>query len=78
MVQQPASGPARFFPAVGGGDTFPMQAVPLVDDRWQAYIPVPSDKDMVLYHFKFDFRENAIGGTRPNSMMSRDFELHIK
>jgi uncharacterized protein YceK len=63
---------------VNGLDTFPMQAVPLVDDRWQAYIPVPSDKDMVLYHFKFDFRENAIGGTRPNSMMSRDFELHIK
>jgi hypothetical protein len=63
---------------VNGLDTVPMQPVPLVEDRWQAYIPVPADKDMVLYHYKFDFRENSIGGPRPNSMMSRDFELHIK
>ena len=63
---------------INGLDTVPMLPVPLVDDRWQAYIPVPADKDMVLYHFKIDFRENALGGPRPNSMMSRDYELHIK
>jgi hypothetical protein len=63
---------------VNGVETFPMQPVPLVDDRWQAYIPLSADKDMLLYHFKFDFMENTFGGPRPNSMMSRDFELHIK
>jgi hypothetical protein len=59
-------------------DTYPMQPVPLVADRWQAYIPVPADKDLVLYHYKFDFLDNAFGGPRPNSIMSRDYELHIK
>jgi uncharacterized protein YceK len=63
---------------VNGFETFPMQPVPLVDDRWQAYIPVPADKDMVLYHYKFDFLDDAIGGPKPNSQMSRDFELRIK
>jgi hypothetical protein len=55
-----------------------MQPVPLVADRWEAYIPVPADKDMVLYHYKFNFLDNAFGGPRPNSMMSRDYELRIK
>lgn len=63
---------------VNGFETFPMLPVPLVDDRWQAYIPVPADKDMALYHYKFDFLDDAIGGPKPNSQMSRDFELHIK
>jgi len=63
---------------VNGFDTYPMRPVSLVSDRWEAYIPVPADKDMALYHYKFDFMENALGHPRPNSMMSRDFELHIK
>jgi uncharacterized protein YceK len=63
---------------VDGTQTFPMKAVPLAQDRWEAFIPVPADKDMVLYHYKFDFLDNHIGGPRPNSMMSRDFELRIK
>jgi len=63
---------------VGFTNTIPMQPVPLVADRWEAYIPVPADQDMVLYRYKFDFMDNAIGGPRANSMMSRDFELRIK
>jgi hypothetical protein len=63
---------------VNSVDTYPMQRVPLVSDRWQAFIPVPTDKDMILYHYKFDFLDDAFGGPRPNSFMSRDYELHVK
>ena len=63
---------------VSGFDTYPMQPVPLVEDRWEAFVPVPADKDLVLYHYKFDFMENAIGGPRPNSLLSADYELKIK
>ncbi|HTA29713.1 MAG TPA: hypothetical protein VK731_04480 [Candidatus Cybelea sp.] len=59
-------------------DNYPMQPVPLVSDRWQAFIPVPAGKDIVLYHYKFDFLDDAFGGPRPNSFMSRDYELQIK
>jgi hypothetical protein len=61
-----------------GVTTFPMEREPLVEDRWQAFIPVPAGKDIVLYRYKFDFLDNAIGGPKPNSMMSRDYELRIK
>jgi hypothetical protein len=63
---------------VNSYETYPMRSVPLVSDRWEAYIPVPADKDMVLYHYKFDFLDDHIGGPRANSMMSRDYELHVK
>ena len=63
---------------VGGFTNYPMQAVPLVQDRWEAYVPVPADKDLIIYHYKFDFMENAIGGPRANSLMSSDYELKIK
>jgi len=63
---------------VDGVKSVPMQPVPLVTDRWEAFIQVPADKDVVLYRYKFDFLDNTIGGPKPNSMMSRDYELHIK
>jgi hypothetical protein len=59
-------------------NTYPMRPVPLVADRWEAYIPVAADKDLVLYHYKFDFMEDHMGGPRANSLMSRDYELHVK
>jgi hypothetical protein len=72
--------PKSFKPmvVVNGFDTYPMQPVPLVQDRWEAYIPIPPDKDTIIFHYKFDFMEEAIGGPRPNSLMSRDFELKVR
>jgi hypothetical protein len=72
--------PDSFKPLVviNGANTYPMQPVPLVSQRWQAFIPVPPDQDMVLYHYKFDFLDDTFDGPRPNSLMSRDYELHIK
>jgi hypothetical protein len=70
--------PDSFKPLVViGYDTYPMRPVSVVTDRWEAFIPVPADKDMVLYHYKFDFLDNAFGNPRPNSMMSRDYELRF-
>jgi uncharacterized protein YceK len=78
--QRSAIRPGSFKPlvVVGGFSAFPMQPVPLVQDRWEAYIPVPADQDMILYHYKFDFMDDAFGGPHPNSLMSSDYELKIK
>ncbi|HEY3863889.1 MAG TPA: hypothetical protein VGO59_18585 [Verrucomicrobiae bacterium] len=72
--------PGSFKPlvVVDGFNTYPMTPVPLVVDRWQAFIPIPVDKDMVYFHYKFDFQDDAFGGPRPNSMKSRDYELRVK
>jgi len=63
---------------VGATNAFPMQPVPMVTDRWEAFVPVPADQDMVVYRFKFDFLDATMSGERPNSMMSQDYELRIK
>jgi uncharacterized protein YceK len=58
--------------------TYPMQPVPLVKDRWEAFLPVPPDKDVVRYHYKFDFMEDAFGKPKGDSLMSAPYQLNIK
>jgi hypothetical protein len=70
--------PDSFHPLVViGFNTYPMQAVPVVQDRWEAFIPVPADRDFVLYRYKFDFEVNAISQPRPDSLMSPEYVLKI-
>jgi uncharacterized protein YceK len=78
--QKQAIIPSSFKPlvVVDGYDTYPMTPVRTVKDRWEAFIPVPADKDMVLYHFKFDWTERTIHGPRPNSLQSPEYELRVK
>lgn len=57
---------------------YPMQPVPLVQDRWEAFIPIPSDKDYVHYHYKFDFMDDSFGKPKPDSLMSPSYTLSIK
>ena len=58
--------------------TYPMRPVPLVKDRWEAFIPVPPDKDVVRYHYKFDFMDYAFGKPKGDSLMSAPYQLNIK
>jgi uncharacterized protein YceK len=58
-------------------NAYPMRPVPLVEDRWEAFIPVPNDKDFILYRYKFDFAEDALFKPRQNSLMSSSYELHV-
>jgi hypothetical protein len=53
--------------------TYPMQREPLVQDRWEAFIPIPAGTDHVYYHYKFDFKD-----TEANSLMSDTYQLRIK
>jgi uncharacterized protein YceK len=70
--------PDSFQPLVMVGfDTYPMRPVPVVQDRWEAFIPVPADKDFVLYRYKFDYMVNAISKPYPDSLMSPEYTLKI-
>ena len=60
-----------------GFATIPMRPVPVVQDRWEAFIPVPADKDFVLYRYKFDYVVNAISKPHPDSLMSAEYTLKI-
>ena len=66
--QAQAINPDSFQPVVViGFNTYPMRPVPVVQDRWEAFIPVPADKDFVLYRYKFDYEVNAISKPQPTA-----------
>jgi hypothetical protein len=70
--------PDSFQPVVViGFDTYPMRPVPVVVDRWEALIPVPADRNFVLYRFKFDYEINSISKPRADSLMSPEYTLKI-
>jgi hypothetical protein len=58
-------------------DTVPMRPVPLVQDRWEAFVPVPPGAAAIRYHYKFDFMVNAVSAPRPDSLMSAEYQLKI-
>jgi len=58
-------------------NTYPMRPVPLVQDRWEGFISVPADQDLIHYHYKFDFMINTVSEARPDSLMSPDYPLRI-
>jgi hypothetical protein len=60
-----------------GHESYPMRKTPLMKNRWETLVPVPADKSAINYRFKFDFEYNAIPQVRPDSILSREYELQI-
>jgi hypothetical protein len=70
--------PDSFQPLVViGFNTYPMRPVAVVQDRWEAFIPVAADTNIVLYRYKFDFKVDAIGKPHWDSLMSPEYSLKI-
>jgi len=73
------SGPIRSNPSLLSSSNLSHAAVPLVEDRWEAFIPVAPDKDFVRYHYKFDFLDDVFGGKpKADSLMSAPYQLSVK
>lgn len=62
---------------VVGKDYYPMRQTPMMTNRWEGLVPVPSGTDLVRYHYKFDFDYNGFGGPQPNSASSPEYTLKI-
>jgi uncharacterized protein YceK len=60
-----------------GSETYPMQPVPLVRDRWETVVPVSSDKTTVRYQLKFDYQINALGKPKTGSTVSPEYRLDV-
>jgi hypothetical protein len=54
-----------------------MRPTPLMSNRWEGLVPVPPGVDVLHYHYKFDFMDNAFGPAQPDSASSQDFILRI-
>jgi len=60
-----------------GLDKYPMHAVGLVEDRWEAYIPIPPSQEETVYHYQFDYLKNAFRQPKPDSKQSAEYTLKI-
>ena len=60
-----------------GFDKYPMRPVGLVQDRWEAYVPVPPTQNEAVYHFQFDYLKNALHQPKADSKQSPDYTLMI-
>ncbi len=56
---------------------YPMRRTIGMSNRWEAVIPVPADKNSVLYQFKFDFEYNRFGKPGKDSKLSAPLRLDI-
>lgn len=60
-----------------GPEAFPMQPTHMLKNRYETLIPIPPGKEYVNYRYKFDYRYNSIPEPRPQSRLSRPYQLHI-
>jgi hypothetical protein len=58
-------------------ESFPMQRTPKLIHRWEAFAPVPADKEAINYHYKFDYQYLSIPERRANSRLSPPYQLRI-
>jgi hypothetical protein len=60
------------------GQPYPLRAVPIVENRWEGFVPVPPTANTVNYRFKFDYLYNSFGNApKPNSEFSKPYTLKV-
>ena len=60
------------------GEKYSLRPVPLVQNRWEGFLPVPPGANSVVYRFKFDYKYNNVGtAPKSNSAYSPAYKLTI-
>jgi hypothetical protein len=60
-----------------GSDIYEMHPTPLMTNRWEGLLPVPSGVNTVHYRYKFDYKYNAFGAPKSDSARSQEYSLQI-
>ena len=70
--------PETLHPSVMVGlDSYPMRPTVLMNNRWETLLPIPADKSVARYRFKFDYEEAGIPARRQESKLSPEYTLQI-
>ncbi|MFZ0827921.1 MAG: hypothetical protein WAO02_10910 [Verrucomicrobiia bacterium] len=63
---------------LANGELYPLRQVPLVQNRWEGFVPVPPGANSIDYKFKFDYKYNSVGSDpKPASSVSPAYRLNI-
>jgi len=60
-----------------GKDFYPMRATPVMTNRWEGLVPIPADKNLVHYRYKFDFQFNRMGAPGNDSALSPEYTVKV-
>lgn len=60
-----------------GDRDYPMRRTPRLDNRWEALVEIPPDREFVNYRFKFNYEYNCFPHPEPGSKLSSPYQLHI-
>lgn len=63
---------------VSGADSYAMMRVKFTPDRWEAWVPVPANRDYIVYHFKVDYKYRRFGGEGEASQLSPEYKMVVK
>ncbi len=61
-----------------GLEEFPMRRTLMLPNRWEALVPIATQKSLIHYRFKFDFNYAQMNGDKPDSKLSMPYQLEIK
>ena len=79
VSNQHALKPETVRPIVMIGDqAIPMQQVPVVKNRWEAFVPIPPDQKEVRYKYKIDYDVSGIPVPQKESKQSVEYKMEIK
>lgn len=60
-----------------GSQSYPMKRTPLLNNRFEAYVPIPPTTNYVYYRYKFDYKFNQFPTTGESSRLSPTYQLEI-
>jgi hypothetical protein len=60
-----------------GLEAYPMERTPLVKNRWEILVPIPADRNLINYRYKFDYEYLSIPQRKANSRLSSPYQLKI-
>ena len=63
---------------LANGELYPLRQVPIVQNRWEGFVPVPPGVNSIDYRFKFAYKYNSVGSApQPASAVSPAYKLNI-
>ena len=54
-----------------------MRPIEKVPGRWEALVPVPSEKEFLNYRYKFEYIQNGIPDAKSGSQLSAPYQLRL-
>jgi hypothetical protein len=63
---------------VANGQIYDLRPTPIITNRWEGFVPVPTGAGGVAYRYKFDYLYNDLGKSpQPGNSLSPQYKLII-